>query len=1290
MTTLSWDTIEKYFRDNENFLVKHHMDSYHEFIATRIKYTIQTLNNSASFTMLKYEKETNKLKHRVQIFIGGINGDEIFIGKPVIQDEDGNTRALLPNEARIRDLDYMADIYCNVLIKSKGYNIRKNIAREDTRGKIAMLDKETEDEKILTKVKIGSIPIMIRSKICPTHNHSKDILESMGECSYDKGGYFIVAGKEKVIVSQESMTTNRVFVKKVNNNDKVGYMAAVRCTAEDNTMFPKKLTMYVYHDKYRAGARKNAITIAIPGIGNEKQIPICIMFRMLGVCSDKDIARCIITDLDDPKASREINSKLLDFLSYSFKDGSYIYSQYEALNYYKKYVTYKEDTNHLKHILTEDFLPNIGKNFQYKAYILGMYVNQIIRTCLGILQPADRDNYMHKRIHLSGFLIGALFRDGYNELRNNIMETLDRNYNNYSNFQHSNDLNALVNVSNQKNIFNSDLITKKYLISLKGNWGGSADPNKETTPNPSQQAYVQDLNRLTYLSYISHIRRLNTPGLDPTSKIIGPHKLYPSHYGIICPYDTPDGGNVGILKHLAITALITTEGSIMNVKRCLIDHNVMTLDKIDIGTIGSSAKVLVNDIWFGNHSDPVTLYKKLKLMKLTNIISVYTSISWNVFTNIINVRTEGGRAMRPVFRVNPETNQLVIKEHMEKGKTYETWNSLISGEVVKNFNPYSTYYKKMILIDQAVKYNFQTIDSVDDKLENDSAVIEYIDVEETNYLMIAMSEDVLKEGYDQMRKYTHCEIHPSLMFGVYSNTIPMIGQHTGPRSVYSAAQGKQAIGISMTNYNYRIDTDGYVQNYPQKPIVHTRYTQYCKLDEMPNGANPIVAMCTYSGYNQEDAVIINQSAIDRGMFNITIYKHFTEQEEQNKKTGGRTFFVNPKKLKTKQSIEINKGNYSKIDDEGIPYENEYIQDKDVFIGKCSEENNVDMSKEYKNMIGENIVNKYTDRSKLGSRLLSGFVDKIYMYSNDGNKKLKIRLRNYGIPEFGDKVGSRYSQKGVIGMILKAEDMPFTKDGIIPDIIINPHALPTRMTVSHMFECLFAKVGCLSGRRINCTAFDNANTEDTFDVLQDQYGMNKHGDELLYNGKTGTQIPTKIFIGPIFYYRLKQLVKDKINYRAGSKVNSGDNGKVSNITRQPPHGRSNDGGLKIGEMEMNVLIGHGIGSFIKESIFNRSDAYTMMVNDDDGTIPLYNIDSHTARRDPHTSATNISQVHLPYTFKMFLYEMMSLNIFPRLITDKVDYFNDLHKVEEQDETIDPADYRYIFDTFNEDEDEDKDK
>ena len=636
--------------------------------------------------------------------------------------------------------------------------------------------------------------------------------------------------------------------------------------------------------------------------------------------------------------------------------------------------------------------------------------------------------------------------------------------------------------------------------------------------NTNKVGVAQVLNRLTYVSSLSHLRRVNTP-IDKSGKLIPPRKLHNTTWGFLCLAESPEGASVGVVKNISYMSHITIPSNPESL-HSQVESHIDTLDKFaDCKELYDKVKVFVNGAWVGISRDPVELFTILKEKKCRGMINVYTSIVFDIRNKEIRVCSDAGRITRPVLRVKDN-------------------KSFISADLLRKLD------RKELSWDDLV---------TDCKIGN--AIIEYIDPEEQNFSMIAMKRTDLRNSLlqrgSQNYNYTHCEIHPSTIFGILASCIPFPEHNQSPRNTYQCAMGKQAMGMYVTNFYNRMDKTAYVLSNPMRPLVDTRVMRMIKLDEIPSGAPVIVAIMSYTGYNQEDSILINKGAIDRGLFSATIYH--TEKDEDKKLNGDEEIRCKPDSTKTKG---MKFGNYGKLNSKGVIPENSIIENRDIIMGKVIpiKENRNDHTK----------LVKYEDVSKMHRTTEDSYVDRNYMERNgDGYVICKVRIRTFRKPVIGDKLSSRHGQKGTIGNIIPEMDMPFTKNGQRPDIIINPHAIPSRMTIAQLKETLLGKVLLELGLFGDGTSFGEL---DVYTIRNEllKLGYENNGNELLYNGLSGEQIESEIFMGPAFYQRLKHMVNDKQHSRSI--------GPMVNLTRQPAEGRSRDGGLRFGEMERDCCDG----------------------------------------------------------------------------------------------------------------------
>lgn len=490
----------------------------------------------------------------------------------------------------------------------------------------------------------------------------------------------------------------------------------------------------------------------------------------------------------------------------------------------------------------------------------------------------------------------------------------------------------------------------------------------------------------------------------------------------------------------------------------------------------------------------------------------------------------------------------------------------------------------------------------------DRNLIVYVDSNEIEFAWVAMRPT------DLTSQHHFLEIHPTFMFGVCVNLIPYVDHIQAPRITYQSSMCKQAIGIYASTNAIRCDTIVHELAYPERPIVQTHLSKMMHYDDLPSGNNLIVAIACYGGWNQEDSIIFNKSSIDRGVFRCFTFRTIVT-EEKKRSNHSQEMIELPC-----EPIRNSLYNYNKLDDRGIVKVGTYVGPNDVVVGKT-------VSTQKKGMA------QRTDASVVIRNGEEGYVDRIFESTTpDGYLMVKVKIRYLRIPEIGDKAASRSAQKGTIGMVFRHEDMPFTSQGIVPDMIINPLCIPSRMTINQLLECVAAKGACINGHFVHSTPF-SSQSHDILETLTGELheaGFQRYGHEMLTSGFSGEPIRTEIFIGPTYYQRLKHLVATKIHAR--------DHGSVQSLVRQPLEGRSREGGLRFGEMERDCMISHGVSRFLNERLFDLSDPFQIVVCTNCGTIPNDPRRCYGCEQDDH-----VQPVNLPYACKLLFQELMAIGI-----------------------------------------------
>jgi DNA-directed RNA polymerase beta subunit len=1692
----TWSVIETYFGQNQGeAVVKYVLDSFNDFVHRKLDQIIEGFNPINIY--YKYMPEKDMFEYQLTMEI-----HNPILTKPMIHEKDGSTKMMTPNDARQRNFTYAGTLFVDVDF----------IAAVVKDGAIH------QERKTIKKVNIGKIPIMLHSNYCILKEPWYQNQHRKEECAYDYGGYFIVNGNEKVIVSQDRISENKTYVFLDNKLSSYSHVAEIR-SVPSATFGPPKLTSLKLSIKPNTFGRY--IRVSIHHI--RQDVPICVLFRALGMTSDKEIIEHIVYDLATPLAQKIANE-----MKGSIDEGSCVNTPNQALEYLSRYLNisgYPKEIlqsrehrlNIIRNILRDEFLPHVGEEYSKKALYLGYMVNRMFKAYFKLTPLDDRDSYINKRVDTPGVLMANLFRQYYGKLVRDMKALVNKEVHSGP-WKANNDFLNVVNTNNIYKLLKSTTIESglKYSLST-GNWGIRNNVNK------TKQGVAQVLNRLTYNATLSHLRRINTP-MEKTGKLIQPRKLHSTQWGIICPAETPEGSSVGLVKNLSMMSLITVASNPVLIKEYAKDLGVVFYETGgSLKAFAHHTHVLLNGNLVGVHEEPHEFFRAMKDLKTRGIINIYTSIVWDVVGNVISICSDGGRCVRPLYIVDEETRGIRVTPDVIAGikKKHLGWNDLLT--------PQASHH--------AHKYGIK------------EPVVEYLDVEENNTMMLAMRyNDLFKEaaGATSATRYTHLEMHPSLILGVLASNIPFPEHNQAPRNCYqcidsqepvqmavgpakkmadlvvgdlvatfdpetmvvgrahvtavvlrptdkrclrittvtghsivatedhrfmteegwveagqlsldsrvsvfvdapeikahkrgeavfapvvsiidveareiadisvesenqsfiagggtgvfgvhNCSMGKQAIGLYATNFRNRMDTLANVLNYPQKPLVSTKISRLVGANEMPSGINVIVAIATYTGYNQEDSILMNKSAVERGLFNSTFYRSYKENCVKNHSTGEEEVFCHPPVNNTKGAKPYN---YDKLEEDGFVKENTYVEAGDVLIGKCMPQkiNDTFVYKDNSVIVKNNEMG-YIDRSGSHDRYFKNVNSDGYVFS-------KVRVRNFRSPVIGDKLAcytpdtdylttrgwvpvaeltlddsvasmvdgalvyqkpthlhkfdhkgpmyqlesnqvnlcvtpnhrmmvktkdpkakykimtaeevhhkrlkykknvdvwepklggsdmpqclitngevithfkvddyvdgfgkaktgitldidswitlygiyiaegtispygvtyaahkqrvkdalnkasrdagvkitphlsdgeynvyywgctsvsrfigmghiaitkrlmswvwylnrdqcqklihamclgdgglnvnensatdtwryytastgladdlqrlclhagysankilkteagtssmnyvtgqvittnadyynlsiiksqneplvnkympkkpfqddyidydgqvfcctvpagdgavyvrrngypvwsfnSAHAQKGTVGMLYKQEDMPFTHEGIVPDIIINPHCIPSRMTMAQLMECIMGKACVNLGTVGDATPFNDVTVEEIARQL-DVCGLERYGNEIMYNPRTGEQQPTAIFIGPTYYQRLKHMVADKSHSR-------NSNGPVVLLTRQPAEGRAREGGLRMGEMEVECNWAHGTLQFLKERLMECSDNYRVFVCSKCGMMANVNPDNNVRMCRSCQNNTDFVQLRIPYACKLLFQEVQCMGI-----------------------------------------------
>ena len=1167
----SWKVISAYF--NQHGLVSQQIGSFNQFIDKNIQEIIDE-NKSIPIEPDKsyfYKNTSNHTSYELNF------GQAHIAAHPQFLESNSSTEHIIfPNEARVRNLDYLSELSVDIKFIEKSFN------KDDGNYDIV---KEHE----INKLSIGKIPIMVRSKYCSLKDRNDSERIDVKECEFDQGGYFIIGGGEKVIVAQERMATNFVYVFDKNEQSGYSWQAEIRSNVDGLNRPPSQFSVKI--SKKNVLAKNDLgglITARIPYI--KIDVPIVILFRALGIISDKDIMDYITFDEND-NSFRELLRPSLEYsIDYREKEECLEFIGNKATRGEEK--SRKDRIKRAEEILRKDMLPHVSiekGNEIKKAYFIGYMIFRLGNCALGRSYGDDRDHYGKKRLDMSGVLLTGIFRQLFRRFTKKteivMKDVLKR---------------VKTGRIQLENYIDKKMITQgmKYALAT-GNWGQNRIGQVQKT------GVAQVLQRLTFMSSLSHLRRLNTP-LQKTGKITKPRQLHNTHWGILCPAETPEGQACGLVKNLSLMTFVSVGTPSKTIKEILDNYaEFQKLSEVQPYSIRGKSKIFINGSWIGITDKPETIMKGLINQRRRAILSKEISIVNSFKNREIRIYTDSGRTQRPLFIVENHENMNGLNELRLK--------------ITKN-NIQDLENKKI---------NF-------DELVN-NGIIEYLDVEEEEVSMIAMKISDLTSHKDYCSTYTHCEIHPAMILGVSASIIPFPDHNQSPRNVYQSAMGKQAIGVYCSNFNLRMDTLAHLLFYPQRPLVVTQSMEYLKFKDLPAGINAIVAIMCYTGYNQEDSVIMNQSSIDRGMFRTAFFRTYIAEEKREARLKFETIEVPDRQ----DTMGIRHGVYSKLDCEGLISPGTRVSGDDIIIGKTGlikmeDDLEIDVDNDI-----SNISKRKQDISEAMRPNENGVIESVMLTTDrQGFKLAKVKTRSIRIPQIGDKFASRHGQKGTIGMTYSQEDLPFTLEGITPDIVVNPHAIPSRMTIGHLIECLGSKVSALRGFESDATPFTDVTVDSISEDLH-KLGYQKYGNEAVFNGFTGRKIDMMIFFGPTYYQRLKHMVEDKIFSRA--------RGPLQILTRQPTEGRARNGGLRFGEMERDCMISHGAALFLKERLVDVSDKYRIHVCKNCGLIAQSDLNSQKFMcRLCNATDSDIAQVYIPYACKLLFQELLAMHITPRII------------------------------------------
>ncbi len=1195
------EVVDAFF--SEQSLTANHLESYNRLVPTKdnpenlMQRILDTLRISDTDEPGTFSLDPAKTRGRKIVIRFGRNPKEgdteptIWMDLPSRKDYVSSENVIItPMEARQRDLDYHALLWVRFTIY------------DNTGGMMIKLGQE--------EVPIGYFPVMVKSKMCVLHPDNinnpelvrrfklppdapyEEKLKMLMEDPLDPGGYFIVNGSERVLVAIEDLAPNRVLVdfeKTSTSKYEVAKVISVREGYRSNVIVEKKPDGMFY--------------LSMPA--QKIRIPLFVVLKALGLTKDQEIFNQIVSDermeiivLANLEATREILQEEAKILN--IKD-EVILAQHYIGNVIAKGQPLEIRKAQVQNFLDTQLLPHIGSSEGdrlRKALFLAKMAQETLELHLGMRKPDDRDHMANKRLKFAGELLAELFRSAMIGLLRDLkyqMEKLE-------------DRRRTTGYSRISMAIRPEIFTQKIKHAMAtGTWVGN------------RTGISQILQRRSFMAAIAYLRRV-TSTLSKDQPHFEARDLHPTQWGRMCPNETPEGEPCGLVKHIALFMKVSRESPTEPVLEALHRQGLSPRPK------RGYAKVYVNGGLVGFHYNGPLLVKRLRAWRRSGRLPPEVGIHYDTFTNEVIINTDAGRLLRPLIVVEngvPKYNWRIRKQ-VEEGKL--TFSDLIAKGVIEWLDtdeeedayiavrPFKLP-ERCPKCGRPIGYNNVYWKNIGRK---EKPIVVHMDCGGEFEVEPLLTEE-----------HTHLEIDPMGILGVSAAMIPYAEHNSAPRNTMGATMIKQSLGLPIANYKLRTDTQQFLLHYPQKPIVRTKVMDYLHTDRRPAGVNSVVAILSYHGYNMQDAIIINKAALERGFMRAHTFRTYTAVEVKYPGGDYDRFEIPSPDIRGARAEEA----YRHLDEkDGLVFPETYVKGGDIIVGKTSPMRFMEEA----GGIGLGAVHR-RDTSIFVRPEEEGWVDSVFISTTaEGARLAKVKVRDERIPEVGDKFASRHGQKGVIGLIVPQEDMPFTEEGIIPDIIINPHAIPSRMTVGHILEMIAGKVGALQGRFVDGTPFSGEPEEALREALK-ELGYSYTGKEVLYDGITGRRYEAHIFVGVVYYQRLYHMVALKFHARS--------RGPVQLLTRQPTEGRARLGGLRFGEMERDTLIGHGAAMVIKDRLLDQSDGMVMYVCGNPKCGHFAVVDRKTGKIYCKVcgNTTNIYPIYISAAFKLLHDELLSLAV-----------------------------------------------
>jgi DNA-directed RNA polymerase II subunit RPB2 len=1160
----------------------HHISSMNSFYTVGIKQIVTKV--FAVEGRLKNLRDKHEEDREIADITYRVDFTDINLTPPTtVKYKSGSVQMLTPAMARVRNLTYSGQMYMDAQITATAF-----FKNGTTKTRTAAI----KDHRI------ASMPCLLGTSLCNTYNCSTETLKQLEEDPRGLGGVFIIGGNEWAIDNLENISNNTFHVYKnmFGNEIARGTFLSKPGDAFENSY--QVILRYL---------NSGAITMELTTNKFDKlELPYYLIFRALGMTADLDIVSHIVYDVE---AEDVATRQMMEILEKTFELPD---SKFDAIRkstvpadiiaFIAQRITDNANTsaarkddniakylnNNILNIIDRFIFPHIGTGIEHrikKLRFFGHLINKLLRVEMGVLEQTDRDSYKNKRVFAAGTSMAKAFKTDFNfavvqEIRKHLAK--DFKSTPFSHVQLAESVKAAINSDDLERMLTQAITSGNKTITVK--------KNEITNRVASQTLYHK--NDLNYKSTLNTISTPNTSASKQNERADVMRRVHPTYHGFLDVSQSADTGEkVGMTKQLGASASVCGASSSFVLKDILSrDPEILALDSVEPVQMAREkmAKVFINGDWIGCCRKSHEIVRQYRVRRREGAIHPLTTVVWDIITSEVHFWTDVGRLMRPLVIVYNNLDAYI-----------DNWQH---GDRTMKFNQWITLKREHIVGLQTGALTMEDLRA--------EQVIEYISPEEQENAYLAPNIDALRERLHNLRyMYTHCDIDQAI-FGIVTLASPMANHSSATRITYYTNHRKQSAGWFVLNYPFRIDKNVTLQHYCEYPIV----SAFSDSLTYPNGQNTIVALMLYKGENQEDSIKANQSSIDCGLFNASHYNYEKAELDKGEQFGNPDYArtMDIKKDATYEHIKngfvavgtaVKKGTVIIVKAAKIP------KPADQFLF-------VDKSVVYKREEEVRVINVVTTRN------------------NDDALITKVQTRADRPLAVGDKMSSRTGNKGICASKVPRCDMPYTEDGMTPDLIVNAHSIPTRMAVNQITECLLAQLAVRLGTHIDATSFRKHDFDGAMRVLE-EHGIKYGGTRRMYNGMTGEWIDTLIFIGITTYQRLQKFVVDE-HYATRT-------GPTSALTHQPLDGKNNDGGLRLGEMEKDVLCAHGTMRTLFEKFYKDSDGITLPICRNCGNRAVVNEKMGIYKCKECGDTADIANVASSWVANLFMSESSAMGV-----------------------------------------------